>query len=252
MFDSAGGNFPPGAQTILLPSDGAYAKGNPAVQARFPHAEYQYYTAVGQNPARWIDVEPGCVWPPQQAVDLFHRWAGNGVTEGFYCAKSTKPALEQLLAPADRPEWFEADPTNVPHVLPGDTETQWGWFGGFDESEIAAAPLIKHGPPPPVAAPIAPGDDDMKAQALTDPATGGVWVVNDRGAVEAVGGVAPYLGGSNNPAQNPGGFPCVGICAFTDGSGAGYTLVVDTGDDSRQGGRYALFHYPRSGTAKAS
>lgn len=140
MFDSSGGNIPAGAQNILLPTDGKWAANNTAVRAKFPHAAYQSYSAVGQVPGQWIDVEPGCVWPPQAAVDLYHRWVGNGITCGFYCSVDVRPQIQALLAAGDHPEWFEADPTQNPHIRAGDAETQWGWFGSYDETEIPAKP----------------------------------------------------------------------------------------------------------------
>jgi hypothetical protein len=238
MFDSAGGDIPAGAQVILLPSDGRYAAGNAAVAARFPHATYQTYSALGQVPAEWIDVEPGCVWPPAAAVALWRSWDGNGVTRGFYCARSTRTVLAGILAPADHPEWFEADPTGVPHVLAGDAETQWGWFGGFDESELAAAPVIVHGPVP-VPAPASNGD----IMILRDTVTGGYWVALASGAVDSYEG-APYLGGANNPAANAAGHPCVGIMALADG---GYTLVLDTGVEGPA--RFPHIDFPRTRTS---
>lgn len=141
MFDSATGNIPADATCILLPSDGTYSKNNAAVRSKFPNATYQTYSAVGQVVAEWIDTEPGCVWPVQAAVDLWHRWKTQGC-RGFYCSTSTRPQLEALLSADDHPEWFEADPTQNPHVRAGDAETQWGWFGSYDASEVPGPPPL--------------------------------------------------------------------------------------------------------------
>lgn len=147
MFDSATGQIPAGATIILLPSDGVYSANNASVKAKFPNATYQTYTAVGRTPAQWIDTEPGCVWPPLNAVTLWEQWKTNGVTVGFYCSTSTRPLIQDLLSMYDHPEWFEADPTGTPHVKAGDAQTQWGWFGSYDETLIAAVP-VKPSPPP--------------------------------------------------------------------------------------------------------
>jgi hypothetical protein len=88
---------------------------------------------------------------------------------------------------------------------------------------------------------------------LTDPTTGGVWVVADpTGAVYTYDG-APYLGATNNPALNAANHPCVGIAAYRDPRGDGYTLVLDWGDrgDGRSddgGDRYRRYRFPRDGS----
>jgi hypothetical protein len=95
-------------------------------------------------------------------------------------------------------------------------------------------------------------DDNM---VLTDPDTNGVWVVADKtGAIYNYDG-APFLGGTNNPALNPHGHPCVGISGFTDRHGPGYCLTLDWGDrgdgHSTDGGdRYRRYRFPRDGSAR--
>lgn len=135
MFDSASGSFPAGATDILLPSDGTYAAHNAAIKARFPNATFHYYSAIGSVFAPWIDVEPGCVWPEQSAVDKWRQWHN----QGFYCAKSTKPLIQALLRPGENPEWFEADPNGIDHVLNGDVATQFKWAGLYDVTETTPA-----------------------------------------------------------------------------------------------------------------
>lgn len=155
MFDSAAGNIPAGAQLILLPTDGQYARTATTLRALFPDAGFQTYSAVGEVPAEWIDVEPGCVWPPLAAVNLWRSWRRAGLTRGFYCSTSTRPTIEALLGPGETPEWFEADPTGIPHVRAGDAQTQWGWFGSYDETELAPDPT----PPAPAAAAAYPSKE---------------------------------------------------------------------------------------------
>ena len=141
MFDSTNLSNVPHPETVtdvLVYTDGRYAN---ATQARqlFPAAALHTISAVGQVAARWIDVEHGCVWPPATAVNLYLSWRVLGC-KGFYCSQSTKPLLVSALAAkniaSDAVEWFEADPTGVRHVVAGDIATQWGWFGGYDESTL--------------------------------------------------------------------------------------------------------------------
>jgi hypothetical protein len=90
-----------------------------------------------------------------------------------------------------------------------------------------------------------PTEDDM---ALTDDATGGVWVTDPTGAVFAYDG-APYLGACNNNDYNPQSWPCVGIASFTDRSGPGYVLVLDAAV-AMEGDRFRRYRFPRDGSAK--
>jgi len=87
-----------------------------------------------------------------------------------------------------------------------------------------------------------------ETMVLTDPATGGIWVADATGAVFAYDN-APYLGACNNPRYNSAGWPCVGVAAYTDRAGDGYTLVLDAGDDT-DGDRYRRYRFPRDGSAK--
>jgi hypothetical protein len=100
--------------------------------------------------------------------------------------------------------------------------------------------------------PVPPARQEKRNMVLTDPATGGVWVADGDGAIYAYDR-APFLGGANGPRLNAEGWPCVGIGAFQDRSGAGYTLVLDWGDagngHSADGGdRFRRYHFPRDGS----
>jgi N-acetylmuramoyl-L-alanine amidase len=112
-------------------------------------------------------------------------------------------------------------------------------------------------PGPPAPTPDYTQEDNM---VLTDPTTGGVWVVAPDaipGAVWTYDG-APFLGGTNNTKMNAGKYPCVGIGAYQDPAGAGYTLVLDWGDSGKgdgkskdgSGDRYRRYHFSRSGSGK--
>lgn len=153
MVDSTNLANVPNPETVtdvLVYTDGRYANTTQARQL-FPAAALHTISAVGQVAGRWIDVEQGAVWPPATAVNLYLSWRVLGC-KGFYCSQNTKPLLVAALAAqniaADSVEWFEADPTGVRHVIAGNVATQWGWFGGYDESTLAE-PTPNGGPPVP-------------------------------------------------------------------------------------------------------
>lgn len=166
MFDSINiSSIPSDATEILAYTDGMYANVEQA-KARFPNARIHTISAVGSVPGEWIDVEAGCVWPPNRAVDLWHSWIKYGC-RGFYCSISLQPTIRGLLAPGDNPEWFDANYTGVDHVDPGDVATQWTDAGPYDISETT--PAFDGDPPAP--APTHP-EEYMKVVEATNPATG--------------------------------------------------------------------------------
>jgi hypothetical protein len=130
----------------------------------------------------------------------------------------------------------------------------WDCGPGFPFAQVLQMAAGGAGPAPIPTPSI--GDDNM---VLTDPATGGVWVVADpTGAVWTYDG-APFLGGTNNPKMNAANYPCVGIAAYTDASGPGYQLVLDWGDSGKgdgkskdgTGDRYRRYRFPRNGSGRA-
>lgn len=138
MYDSINvAAIPADATEVLAYTDGRYANVQ-ALKTRFPNARLHTISAVGQVVAEWIDVEEGCVWPPNQAVDLWHAWRNKGC-KGFYCSISLQPTIRGLLAPGDNPAWFDANYTGVDHVDPGDEATQYADPGPYDISETTPA-----------------------------------------------------------------------------------------------------------------
>lgn len=231
MFDSAGGNIPAGATQILLPTDGIYSAKNAQVKARFPNATYQTYTALGQVPAEWIDTEPGCVWPVSASVALWHRWKGNGITKGFYCSTGVRPQIQALLVAGETPEWFEADPTMNPHIRAGDTETQWGFYGSYDETETpdAPAPVVTPKPAPigPQTAVNYPGENmtELELNVDTD-AHGNGWTDFNLNGSVVVGEPIILDAAPGTPAPQPDGERYDQAAAhLTIGAGFGHQRV---------------------------
>ena len=138
MYDSIHVDaIPADATEVLAYTDGEYANVD-TLRARFPNARLHTISAVGAVVGEWIDVEVGCVWPPNRAVYLWHSWRNHGC-RGFYCSISLQPTIRGLLAPGDSPEWFDANYTGVDHVDPGFEATQYADPGPYDITETTPA-----------------------------------------------------------------------------------------------------------------
>ena len=94
----------------------------------------------------------------------------------------------------------------------------------------------------------APAQKGTYVWTLRDDTSGGCWIADESGAVDAYDG-APYLGGCNNQQYNPDGWPCSGLAQFHDQSGDGYLLTLNAGPDSG-GDQYRRYRFPRNGSAR--
>jgi hypothetical protein len=157
--------WPANTQWGLVYTDGNFANAV-AARARFPNARFQTISAIGVVPAEWVDCEPGCVYPPPRAVFLYKTWKPQGC-RGVYFQESIRAdvaAAARNLGAA--PELFGADWTGIPHIDPGEAETQFVNTPGFDESlipgPVAPAPSPVPGPTPP-----APKEADMRVIVAT-------------------------------------------------------------------------------------
>lgn len=206
MYDGINiGLIPATASDILCYTDGRYANVS-AAKARFPQATIHTISAIGTTPSEWIDVEPGCVWPPSSAVELWLRWRN----KGFYTNLSGRKILQSLLLPGEQPEWFIADPTGIAHIVDGSIATQYQWTPGYDVSLTTPA---FEGPFPP----NTPGEKMLTncvGMAVT-PSGKGYWLVQADGGVFSHGDAHFYgsLGGVKLAA------PIVGMEATADGTG---------------------------------
>lgn len=85
MYDSTRpAEIPADAQMVAGYVDGMYAWG-PQDWARFPHAVHVEISAVGTDRGTVVDVEVGCVWPPESAVPWVRRARARGVDPTVYC-----------------------------------------------------------------------------------------------------------------------------------------------------------------------
>jgi hypothetical protein len=106
----------------------------------------------GRGPVMWIDVrgtdygasaldtEPGDATPFVAARWAWHRLSAypNAIAH-IYTMRSEWPAVQAACAtlPArmrSHIRWWIADPTGVPHIVPGSDATQWYWGPNYDIS----------------------------------------------------------------------------------------------------------------------
>ena len=87
-----------------------------------------------------LDVEPGCATPSQVPGWVSARLKSHpGQVAIVYMSLSEWPQVQADVAslPAwmrSRIRWWVADPTGVPHIVPGSSATQWYWGSTYDES----------------------------------------------------------------------------------------------------------------------
>jgi hypothetical protein len=90
-----------------------------------------------------LDVEPGCATPSQVPGWVSSRLKAHpGQVAIVYMSLSEWPQVQAEVAslPASmqsRIRWWVADPTGVPHIVPGSSATQWYWGSTYDESMAA-------------------------------------------------------------------------------------------------------------------
>ena len=246
MYDAAGGGIPADATEILIPTDGSYAAVGARLRQEFPSARFHTYSALGRVFAEWIDVETGCVWPPAAAVAIWRAWRNQGC-KGFYGARSTRTSLQTLLTADELSivEWFEADPTGLAHILPGDVATQYLWAPSYDASETTPAFEAPAGASPapvtPAAAPVPPANppsaqtsheigEPVHILTINNVATapdGCAWVDFELPAGSGIAG-APYVVAAS-PGAKPGGGYDTARADITAGAAAGKVRVQITG-----------------------
>jgi hypothetical protein len=87
-----------------------------------------------------LDVEPGCATPSQVPGWISSRLKAHPRQVAIiYMSLSEWPQVQADVAslPAwmrSHIRWWVADPTGVPHIVPGSSATQWYWGSTYDES----------------------------------------------------------------------------------------------------------------------
>jgi hypothetical protein len=128
--------IPPG------PMVATYATGNdPTSAAEVAGRQVMWIDVTGTDyAASALDVEPGNVGPAQAATWAYGRLSRYpNQLAVIYTFQAEWPAVQAAVAtlPAwmqSRIRWWIADPTGVPHMLPGAQATQWYWGPDYDIS----------------------------------------------------------------------------------------------------------------------
>jgi len=137
IYDSVTpGAIPPG------PMIATYATGNdPTSAADVAGRQVMWIDVTGTDyAASALDVEPGNVGPAQAATWAYGRLSRYpNQLAVIYTFQAEWPEVQAAVAtlPAwmqSRIRWWIADPTGVPHMLPGAQATQWYWGPGYDIS----------------------------------------------------------------------------------------------------------------------
>jgi hypothetical protein len=136
VYDSVTPSQIPAGQKVATYADGGYAV-NPANVASRGHV--LWIDTNGSDPrAAALDVEPGDATPQMAAQWAWHKLhAAAGQVAIIYTMRSewaaTQAAVAGLPAPMQHQvRWWIADPTGVPHIVPGADATQWFWGHGYD------------------------------------------------------------------------------------------------------------------------
>jgi hypothetical protein len=140
MYDSVTPSAIPAGHPIATYADGPYA----ATPAQVAGRQVTWIDTNTSDPgANVLDVEPGDATPPQAAT-----WAQQRLTEHpgqiavIYTFRSDWAACQAAIATLPQNmqshvRWWIADPTGVPHMVPGSSATQWYWGTNYDISTVA-------------------------------------------------------------------------------------------------------------------
>ncbi|MGB6456554.1 MAG: hypothetical protein WBH47_18975, partial [Streptosporangiaceae bacterium] len=133
--------LPSSSQAVAVYADGHYAAAPSQVGRR---GLVLWIDTNGSDPnADVLDVEPGDATPLQAGMWVAQKLdaAPNSVAI-VYTMQSDWPAVQAAInalpwwMPSHTRYWI-ADPTGVPHIVPGSQATQWYWGQNYDISTAA-------------------------------------------------------------------------------------------------------------------
>jgi hypothetical protein len=138
VYDSVTPGSLPSSQPAAVYADGAYAASASEVSG---HHSVLWIDTNGSDPnANALDVEPGDATPASAA-----QWVQAHLSKQphsvaiIYTMRSDWSAVQSAVG--GLPSWEQshvrywiADPTGVPHVVPGSSATQWYWGSNYDIS----------------------------------------------------------------------------------------------------------------------
>jgi len=135
VYDSVTPSAIPSGAAVATYADGGYAVNPAQVAGR----NVTWIDTNGSDPrASALDVEPGDATPAMAANWTWHKLhnAANSIAI-IYTMRSEWPAAQAAVATLPAPmqshvRWWIADPTGVPHIVPGSSATQWYWGTNYD------------------------------------------------------------------------------------------------------------------------
>jgi hypothetical protein len=138
IYDSVTPSSIPASQPAAVYADGAYAASSSQVSGH--HSVLWIDTNGGDPNANALDVEPGDATPAGAASWVqAHLSAQPHSVAIIYTMRSDWSAVQDAVG--GLPSWEQshvrywiADPTGVPHVVPGSSATQWYWGSSYDIS----------------------------------------------------------------------------------------------------------------------
>ena len=138
IYDSVTPGALPSSQPAAVYADGAYAASSSQVAG---HHSVLWIDTNGSDPnANVLDVEPGDATPAGAATWVQAHLAKQPHSVAIiYTMRSDWSAVQDAVG--GLPSWEQshvrywiADPTGVPHVVPGSSATQWYWGSSYDIS----------------------------------------------------------------------------------------------------------------------
>jgi hypothetical protein len=136
IYDSVEPGSLPAGQSAAAYATGSYAEQPSQVRG---HRSLLWIDTNGSDPgANVLDVEPGDATPAAAASWAQQRLSSHKTSTAIiYTMRSEWQQVKENVA--HLPSWMQAkvkywiaDPTGVPHVLPGASATQWYWGSHYD------------------------------------------------------------------------------------------------------------------------
>jgi hypothetical protein len=136
MYDSVKPKTIPNGKAAAVYANGAYAASSSQVSG---HNSVLWIDTNGSDPgANVLDVEPGDATPLGAAQWVQHRLSSQPHSVAIvYTMRSEWQQVKDNVG--HLPGWMQskvrywiADPTGVPHVVPGSNATQWYWGNNYD------------------------------------------------------------------------------------------------------------------------
>jgi hypothetical protein len=136
IYDSITPSSLPADQPAAVYATGDYAAAASSVSG---HSKVLWIDTTGSDyAASALDVEPGDATPAQAAYWAEHRLSDHpGSLAIIYTMRSEWPQVQAAVGTLShsmqsRVRWWIADPTGVPHIVPGAAATQWYWGQNYD------------------------------------------------------------------------------------------------------------------------